>query len=191
VTGSPDTPLHANKFPKIAGGPEDMEAVANFFREQSFPRFGAIVTVDTTLHEELGRVQTIKGVLQNALNNLILLTFCRDVKIIFESSERANKLIEEAFVSLELRRGSKLIPSECYFMPKSAAEPALEVADFVMHAVGRQARQNFKDGGRKNLLRDFESVFHGVDRRLVNFIEIESVMKNVNAQAHRLRSDLA
>lgn len=35
-------------------------------------------------------------------------------------------------------------PVNCYLMRKEHGEPALEVADFVMHAVGRQARQNFK-----------------------------------------------
>ena len=39
VTGSPDTPLHASEFPKIANS-SDIEAVAEFFRVQPFARFG-------------------------------------------------------------------------------------------------------------------------------------------------------
>jgi hypothetical protein len=65
VTGSPDTPLHANKFPTLARGHEDFEAVANFFRDQPFYRFGALITVNTTLPDELGKVQAVKEITQN------------------------------------------------------------------------------------------------------------------------------
>jgi hypothetical protein len=114
------------------------------------------------------------------------MSFCREAKVIFESSDRADKLIEQAFQRLVFHRGSKHIPSECYFMPKSAGEPALEVADFIMHAVGRQARQNLKDRGRKTFLPDFAAVFHAVDRRFVNFLEIESAIKKMPRSHRRL-----
>jgi len=135
VTGSPDTPLHASEFAKIART-SDIEAVAEFFRVQAFARFGAIISVNTKLEDELTLMQTMKAVIQQRVNDIMQPTLCRDVKIIFESSERANMLIQETFQDFELRRGWKHIPSECYFLPKAAAEPALEVADFVMHAVG-------------------------------------------------------
>ena len=61
-------------------------------------------------------------------------------------------------------------------MPKSAADPALEVADFVMHAVGRQARKNLAK--RDGIAPDFEVVFHSVDKKLVSFMEVQTVTKN-------------
>jgi hypothetical protein len=61
-------------------------------------------------------------------------------------------------------------------MPKSANEPALEVADFIMHAVGRQARQNLKQRGV--FAPDFKAVFQSVDHKLASFIEVETVVKN-------------
>jgi hypothetical protein len=101
---------------------------------------------------------------------------CREVKMIFEASHRADKLIEDAFQTFEVRRwGWKHIPSECYFMPKAVAEPALEVADFVMHAIGRQAKQNLKKRGI--FLPDFKAIFHAVDPRLVSFMEVDAVTK--------------
>ncbi|MGH9435465.1 MAG: hypothetical protein ACRD06_05645 [Terriglobia bacterium] len=159
----------------LVKGPEDMEAVARFFRDQPFPRFGAIISINTKLTDGMGAVRTIKEVLQAQITKIIQPILCREVKVIFESSGRADRLIEEAFQDLELRRGRKRIPSECHFMPKAAADPAMEVADFVMHAVGRQARQNLKD--RTTLLPDFGAVFHPVDPRLVSFCEIESVTR--------------
>ena len=175
VTGAADIPLHANKFHKLAKS-GDMEAVAAFFQSQPFARFGAIMSIDTKLSDEMGTVSTMKEVLQARINEIMQSTLCREVKVIFESSDRANKLIEQAFQDFKLYRGRKHIPSECYFMPKASANPALEVADFVMHAVGRQARQNLN--ARGTFLPDSKAVFHSVDRHLVSFMEINSVTKN-------------
>jgi hypothetical protein len=190
VTGSPDTPLHAHKFPKIANS-DGMEAVAEFFRVRPFFRFGAILSVDTQILYDVTQLRmletldpsrlsevvqrnfpTMRMVLEKGINEIVQQTLCKEVKVIFESSQRVDKLIEAAFQSLAVRRGSKHIPSESYFMPKSAGDCALEVADFVMHAVGRQGRQNLKD--RSKYLPDFKVIFHSVDRRLTSFIDVAS-----------------
>jgi Protein of unknown function (DUF3800) len=170
VTGSPDTPLHANTFPSIAK-PGDIQFAADFFR-QPFWRFGAIFTEKTKL-ADLSLLQSMRMVLEKRLQQIVEGTLCKEVKVIFESSERADKLIVAAFQNLNFHRGWKRIPAECYFMPKSAAYPALEVADFVMHAIGRQARHDLKQRG--SFVPDFCAVFHSVGGKLVNFSEIESV----------------
>jgi hypothetical protein len=175
VTGSPTTPLHANKFPKIAK-PGDIDTAAEFFRIWPFWRFGAIITVQPKLAGELSLLQTMKAVLEQRINQIVKATLCKEVKVVFESSDRADKLIKEAFQTLEFHRGAKQIPSECYFMPKSAAEPALEVADFIMHAIGRQARRNLTQRG--SFLPDFCAVFHSVDTKLTSFMEVGSVTRN-------------
>jgi hypothetical protein len=176
VTGSPDTPLHANKFPGIAS-PDDMKAVAEFFRAGQFARLGAIFTADSKLVDEMGLMKTMCRVLELRVNDILRYTLCREVKVIFESSRRTDKLIKEAFDDFEVHRGEKRIPSDCYFMPKSSTEPALEVADFIMHAVGRQTRQNLKQ--RSVFVEDFKAVFHGIDQKLVSFMEVASVTKNL------------
>jgi len=61
-------------------------------------------------------------------------------------------------------------------MPKASAEPALEVADFVVNAIGRQARQNRK--ARGVFLPDFKAVFQDVKPSLVSFMEVASVTKD-------------
>jgi len=175
VTGSPDTPLHASEFGSIATK-SDMEAVSAFFRSQAFARFGAIITTETKLADELSLMKTIKTVLVQRINEIVGSTLCREVKVIFESSQRADPMIREVFRDLEFHRGSKIIPSECYFMPKASAEPALEVADFVVHTIGRQARQNLK--ARGVFLPDFKAVFHDVRPNLVSFMEVASVTKD-------------
>jgi hypothetical protein len=61
-------------------------------------------------------------------------------------------------------------------MPKAVGEPALEVADFVMHAVGRQATHNLTKLG--SFVPDFCAVFHAVDPKLTSYIEVEDVVRN-------------
>jgi hypothetical protein len=180
VTGFSDTPLHANRFAGFAK-PENIAAVAEFFREHPFARFGAIISTDTALADELPPVPTIAKVLQARIADVARWTEFESIAVIFESSRRADRLIEEAFQGFALEEGGKPIPVECYFMRKQHGEPALEVADFVMHAVGRQARQNLKKRG--NFAPDFCAVFHSVDRQLTSFMEVASVMRNESSGA--------
>lgn len=112
----------------------------------------------------------MKGVLEKRINDIVSKTLCTEVRVVFESSERANRLIESTFQSFDFHRGSERIPSECCFMPKSAGEPALEVADFVMHAVGRQMRHNLTQ--RDTFLPDFCAVFHSMSPQFSSFIEV-------------------
>jgi hypothetical protein len=174
IAGAADAPLHAHKFPTIAK-PEDFEAVAQFFRAHTFWRFGAVFTIETTLLPEITRLQTMKGVLERRIDHIVQMTLCKEVKIVFESSERMDARIEGAFQALEFFRGEKRIPTECGFMPKTVGEPALEVADFVMHAIGRQARHNLTQRG--SFLPDFCAIFHGVDPKFTSFMEVEKVVR--------------
>jgi hypothetical protein len=172
VTGSPDAPLHANTFAGFATR-ENIAAVAEFFHAHPFARFGAIISAQTALADELGPVPTIAKVLQGRIVDIARWTAFDSLAVIFESSQRADRLIEQAFQGFALEEGGAPIPVECYFMRKEHGEPALEVADFVMHAVGRQARQNLKKRG--DFVADFCATFHAVDRRLTSFMEVGSV----------------
>jgi hypothetical protein len=175
VTGSPDTPLHANAFAGFAT-PENIQTVAEFFHAQLFARLGAIISFKTALADELGPVPTLATVLKERIREIASRTSFNSLAVIFESSQRADRLIEAAFQDFGLEEGGKPLPVECYFMRKEHAEPALEVADFVMHAVGRQARQNLKKRG--DFVPDFCAVFHSIDRNLTSFMEVESVTRN-------------
>jgi heat shock protein HspQ len=71
---------------------------------------------------------------------------------------------------LRITEDSTEIPVDCYFMRKRSAEPALEVADFVMHAVGRQVRHVLL--GRNGFVPDFGAVFHNQDPKL-SYMHVE------------------
>ncbi len=171
ITGSRDAPLHASSFGQ---GPsqDQINVVVEFFRTQQFARLGAIITIETKLADGIGPVPTIARVLGNRIAHVAKWTAFKRAAVIFESSDRANRLIEDAFAGFQLQESGQPIPIECFFMAKSAGEPALEVADFVMHAVGRQARRNLCQPGV--FVPDFEAVFHSVDRKLVSFLNVKA-----------------
>jgi hypothetical protein len=123
----------------------------------------------------MSAIRAIREITELRINEIVGRTLCREVKAIFEASERADPLIEKAFENLRARRGWKDIPTQCYFMPKEANDPGLEVADFVMHAVGGQMRQNLKKRDRFRL--DYQAVFHSVDRSYTSFMETEAIAR--------------
>jgi hypothetical protein len=175
VNGSADTPLHAAAFARTATK-DQIDAVAGFFRMQPFARIGATVTVRSRLVGDLGPIDAIAGVLKNRIVDVAKWTPFTELHVVFASSERVDREMERAFGEFRLEAGGKNIPVECYFMPKAAADPALEVADFVMHAVGRQARHRIN--GRDGFVRDFAAVFHGQDPRRVSFMDVNAVARN-------------
>lgn len=174
VTGSPDTPLHAASFSRTHTQ-EQIEIVVDFFRTQPFARLGAIITMQAT-RGGMEPLLVIAGVLKNRIVDVAKWTPFRDVKVIFEASDRADRQIEQAFADFRIEEDDAPLPVECYLMPKSAGEPALEVADFIMHAIGRQARRRIE--GREGFAPDFAAVFHCVDRKLVSFMEISRAEKS-------------
>lgn len=175
ITGSPDTPLHASEFGRSATR-DQILTVAEFFRQGRFARLGTIVSTETSFPDKLGPLPTIAMVLSRRIADIARSTSFRSIAIIFESSERANPLIEKAFQNISCEENGKQLPIDCYFMRKQEGEPGLEVADFIMHAIGRQARHNLTRRG--SFVPDFAAVFHGIDPKLVSFMEVSSVVQN-------------
>jgi hypothetical protein len=104
VTGSPDTALHANKFARYAT-PENIGTVAEYFHAQPFARFGAIISTGTVFVDGLGIVPTMAKVLQARIIDIGRWMDFDSVAMIFESSDRADRLIEEAFRGFALEEG--------------------------------------------------------------------------------------
>jgi hypothetical protein len=174
VRGSADTPLHAAAL----GHPprsEDIQVVADFFRHQPFARIGAIISNQSKRDDGIGIVNIIAETLKRRIVDIARWTPFSGLHVIFEASGRADDLIEQAFGDFRLEENGRTIPVECYFMPKSVHDPALEVADFVMRAVGRQARRRIE--GRDGFAADFEAVFHNQDPKRVSYIDVAEVKR--------------
>jgi len=175
VKGSPGVQLHANSFPRESTS-EQQALVGAFFQSQPFGRFGAVLSTSTNLHPQMSPIQTIARVMRNRFAQISAWQPFSSIAIIFEASERADRLIERAFGELQASIDGNPVPIECFFMPKSAAEAALEVADFIVHAIGGQARANLL--AQAPLRRDFRSVFDIPDQRLTSFVSINFVTVN-------------
>ncbi|MFK4385164.1 hypothetical protein [Bradyrhizobium sp. USDA 223] len=103
--------------------------------------------MDTEFADELSAIANVAMVLNKRIADIARWTRFHSIAMIFESSERADPLIEEAFQNIAIEEDGKRLPVDCYFMRKREAESGLEVADFIMHAIGRQARHNLTKRG--------------------------------------------
>ena len=172
VRGSADAPLHAASFGHPPR-PEDIETVASFFRTQPFARIGAIIPVTAKRVGAVTVMRVVAETLKRRIVDIARWTQFTEVHVVFESSSRTDQLIEEAFSDFNIEENGRAIPLECYFMPKAANDLGLEIADFVMHAVGRQARRRVE--GRDGFAPDFAAVFHNQDPNRVSYMEVAEV----------------
>ena len=95
------------------------------------------------------------------------------IAVIFEHSKRLELRLQNALGGLSFRENGRFIPHEWCWMRKSAAEPALEVADFMMHSIAGYCRSG-RNPQNKFAAR-FSSIFGVSDERLVSFLEGDSI----------------
>jgi hypothetical protein len=123
------------------------------------------------LDDGLTALRVMAPVLMNRIADVARWTPFRQLAVVFESSQRADAAIEAAFGDSRLLDNGRPIPTDFFFMSKSAGEPALEVADFIVHAIGRRARAS-SDAS----VPDFDAVFHAQDPRFVSFMHVSKAV---------------
>lgn len=173
VKGDPDAQLHASEFQRTAT-PEHFAEVVRFFREQPFMRIAAAGARTTALPDDIPLMQIVIDTLKQRIVDVAQYWPLQSVTIVFEENPRADPYVYAYFGDVRYRVNESEIPTNCYRMPKSAKEPALEIADFIANAVGGHARRTMvqkRDGFGK----DFRAIFHSVDRRLVSFMGLDRV----------------
>ena len=84
------------------------------------------------------------GALQEDITGLASRIPCAAVTIIVESSQRADPILKRCFGELKPDGIELTIPVNHCLMPKSGAEPGLEIADFIISAAGSQVRRHLR-----------------------------------------------
>lgn len=99
------------------------------------------------------------------------------VYAIFEHSSRIAQRIEACFQNISIEVGGLILPVQGCFMPKTAANPFLEMADFVAYSIGRNVIQQ-RSMGRDFYSPTFREIFQNQDAAisLVSYIEVTAIV---------------
>ena len=155
---------------------EQIGALNHFFAKFEFFRLYSALSDKTQLEAGLDPLSVVGPSLIKRIESL--LPFCAgvtEVAMVFEDSRRVGRFIRStqgySFDVLEagMRR---TVPIRHFAMPKAAAEPALEVADFLIHTAGAQVRKRLERPQDPVVRQDFRVLFRCVDRRLTHGLEI-------------------
>lgn len=185
INGDPDKPLHAADMQRK---PENFEALAKFFLDPCFARIAAASTRKTPYPRDMHPAVPVMGTLEQQINGLANLLPCDGVAIIVESSQRADPVLKQHFGELKSEVVQVAHPTEYFMMPKSSAEPGLEVADFIISAAGSQVRRIVE--GRNGFAPDFKDVFDRLPREGCLFdcvMEVEGSPETGRTQVQGIR----
>jgi hypothetical protein len=157
--GGVDIPLHANELDNPT--PQQLAALSRFFTDQKFARFAATMSKSVQLPQGMTPYEAAAGALNNRFSGLLsrLSPEPNEVAFLHEASERGDRLVEKHFGRNVVSVAGRTVPVHKGLVQKSQGLPALEVADFVMHAAGRRAAQLYRNPATK-AGKDLVAVFH-------------------------------
>jgi hypothetical protein len=164
---------------------EKQALIGAFFERWPFMRFAAAATVNTHIPDPLALLDVVAPVLVRRILDLFKWTDAPSLVVVFESSQRTNSMIQRHFAGIKIDEHGGDLPIEWCFMPKQANEPALEVADFIMHAVHGLAWDEV-EGRNRYARRDFRAIFQRKNPRLSSFILIEDVRPDTSRMSASL-----
>jgi len=177
VNGSADVPLHASGLEQSG---ENLLAVSHFFATRGIARVAVAATSKTKFHVNMHTVAPVLGMLKAQIARVAarLPSAPSALALIFESSQRGDPLIIKHFGELQLLTKGQALPTEHCLMPKTAKEPGLEIADFIVNAAGSQARRQLRN--IPGFARDYEAVFHKLPSPYAEFFLITEVGGSVD-----------
>ena len=174
--GGAGVSLHASELQNPTGA--QLAALGEYFKTYHFGRLAALLSITTTLDNRLVPYQVAARAILERVARLAGRFGCQGVVLVFEESQRADHLAFQHFDRHNLHDLADPVPRSLEFlkfrMPKSAGEPLLEVADFVINAAGGQVRSHLK-GHEWGARRDFQTVFRSVPPELAEFIDMMDV----------------
>lgn len=170
INGDAEAPLHAAD---LEYNQENFSSISDFFASRAFARFGVALSSKTNFNVDMHNIAPVMGLVKEYIARIASILPCREVALIFESSQRGDPLIKTNFGELNLTENDTSLLMHHCFMPKSAKEPLLEVADFVASASGSQAKFYYRD--KKRFAQDYKAVFHRLSPPFSQFFHITEV----------------
>lgn len=167
--------LHATDLRKPTK--EQINALNHFFTKFEFSRFAVTLGDSTSFLDEVNTFHITAQSLWHRITEISQWYPFTSVSIIFEDSQRGTPLMQKYFIGKELKRNEKKIPINFGVMSKENQEAGLEIADFVIHTAGRQARLMNSKVIKQNYQLDFEKVFKEVNQKATSFLHITGMEK--------------
>ena len=150
---------------------EQMSALTHFFTTFQFFRVAVTVSTKTINSVGAGYIEIVGASVMQRIAEVASHASFSSVFILFEASERIDRMVMQALVGKKLRAGQQEYSIELGIIPKSACAAALEVADVIAHTACGQTRHRNQHPSQP-VRRDFTDIFQTIDRRLVSFAEI-------------------
>lgn len=147
--------------------------LSTFFESLYFSRFAVVAKEKTFINPSLTAYQSVFFATLLGIKNI-----CKSysdftsITLVFESSERIDKLVEQHFASAVFTINNMDIPVYKYFMSKQRSEPGLEVADYIVHAAGRNEMNR-----RRGLASETDAnyIFRNIPQHLQYYLGIDIV----------------
>jgi hypothetical protein len=183
INGNSEAPLHGSDItanPK----PESFAALRTFFEDRSFVRIAVTTTRGVGLPAEMHPCVAVSGQLWQEIGIVAAALAselrCKRSWIILESSDRADPVVKRSFGQLTSLNAQQAIHVEHCLMPKSANEPGLEVADFIISAAGSEVQRRLR--GKTGHAPDFNDVFGRLPADGARYREITRVTVHANGR---------
>jgi hypothetical protein len=153
INGDPNAPLHGSKI-TVEGKPEHFAALSTFFSDRCFLRVAVTTAKAIGLPPGMHPCVPVLGQLKEEVSFIAAARPYKSVWMIFESSQRADPIIESCFDQLiPTNRLPPPPPIVKWRMRKSSNEPGLEVADFIIGAAASQVERGLRQ--ESGFARDF------------------------------------
>lgn len=163
-----NVPLHAAKLHNPTK--DQVEALEHFFTKFPFYRLAVMAASTFANTTEAPLIQLVCRALWERIVEIAKWSQPTDVVVVIEQSERIKREVWGYLAGYDIGHECIRITPRLFLAQKTAMQPFMEVADFVMHPAGTQVRNRLK--GRFGIRQDFAAVFHRVDRRLSHYVEI-------------------
>jgi Protein of unknown function (DUF3800) len=173
-------PLHANRHPK-GHSTTRWRAVSEAMNFPNLGRFGTVLT-DTTCVPPERVTQVALMTLANRFADIAegmlerkLWQPPRKVYAVFEHSARLSRNIEKMFTDIVVKAGSHAVLVEGCFMPKSVANPFLEMADCIANAVTKNVKYQRAQSSPLMCTPIFQSLFRNIGPPMASYVEVTAV----------------